>query len=113
MQTNEQLLCAQGTTESVQSIRPDYTSESLQSCPLSIEIEDGNLFNSTTDYSEFAQPSACRSDYYQELDQEFSSYMADPSSFLDDDQSAQLQPGHSGGFPNPQDYYCQDADWRA
>jgi hypothetical protein len=110
---NEQLLYAQGTTESVQSIRPDCTSKSLQSRSLNVEIEDGNLFNSTTDYSEFAQPSACRSDYYQELAQEFSSYMADPSSFQDDDQSAQLQPGHSGGFPNPQDYYCQDVDWRA
>jgi hypothetical protein len=112
---NEQLLYAQGTTESVQSIRPDCTSESLQSRSLSVEIEDGNLSNSTTNYSEFAQPSAYheKSDYYQKLDQEFSSYMEDLSSFQDDDQSAQPQPGHSAGFPNPQDYYCQDVDWRA
>jgi len=39
--------------------------------------------------------------------------MEDPSSFQDDDQFAQLQPVHSGGFPNPLDYYCQDIDWRA
>jgi hypothetical protein len=23
------------------------------------------------------------------------------------------QPGHSGGFPNPRDYYCRGVDWRA
>lgn len=37
----------------------------------------------------------------------------EPSSFQDDGQSAQLQPGHSGEFPSPQDYYSQDDDWRA
>jgi hypothetical protein len=82
---NEQLLYTQGTIESVQSIRPDCTSESLQSRSLNIEIEDGNLSNSATDYSEYTHSSACheRSDYHQKLDQEFS------------------------------DYYCEDVDWRA
>jgi hypothetical protein len=112
---NEQLSYAQGTIEPVQGMRPDCTSENLQSCFLCVEIEDGNPSNSTTDCSEFAHPSAYheKSDYHQELYQEFNRYMEDPSSFQDVDQSAQPQPGHSGGFPNPQDYYCQDVDWRA
>ncbi|KAH0563165.1 hypothetical protein GP486_002273 [Trichoglossum hirsutum] len=101
--------------ESVQSMRPDYTSGTLQSRSLSVEIEDGNLSTSTTDYSEFAHPSACheKSDYYQKLDQEFSRYIGEPSFFQDNDRYAQPQPGHSGGFLNPEDYYCQDIDWRA
>ena len=100
MPANERSLYAQGTTELVRSIHPDCTSESLQSRFFSVEIES-------------AQSSACQSDYYQQLDREFSSYIEDPSSFRDNDQSTQLQPGHSGGFPNSQDYYCQDVDWRA
>lgn len=35
------------------------------------------------------------------------------SSREDHDSMIQLQPGHGGGFPNPQDYYVQDVDWRA
>jgi hypothetical protein len=27
--------------------------------------------------------------------------------------STQLQPGHRGEFPNPQDYYTQEVEWRA
>jgi len=101
--------------ESVQSMRPDCTSKSLQSRSLSVEIENGNLSNSTTDYSEYTHSSACheKSDYHPELNQQFQRYMEDPSSFQDVDRSAQPQPGHSGEFPNPQDYYFQGVDWRA
>lgn len=76
MHVKEQLLYTQGTIESVQSIHPDCTSESLQSRSLSIEIKDGNLSNFTTDYSEYTHSSVCheRSDYHQKLDQEFSDY---------------------------------------
>jgi hypothetical protein len=38
--------------------------------------------------------------------------MEDPSHSQDVDRFAQLQPGHGGRFPNPQDYYSQDVDWR-
>jgi hypothetical protein len=91
-------------------MRPDCTSRTLYSCSHSVEIENGNLSNSTTDYSEFAHPLACheKSDYYKELDQEYSRYIEDPSFYID--RYAQLQPGHSGGYPNPQDYYIQDVD---
>jgi hypothetical protein len=34
------------------------------------------------------------------------------SSREDHDSMIQLQPGHGGGFPNPQDYFVQDVDWR-
>jgi hypothetical protein len=93
-------------------MRPDYSSGSLQPRSPGIEIEAGNLSNSTMDYSEFAHPLACheKSDYYQELDQEFRKYMEDPSYFQDNDRYAQPQPGHNGGFPNPQDYYFQGVD---
>ncbi|KAF8855966.1 hypothetical protein BDZ45DRAFT_745972 [Acephala macrosclerotiorum] len=112
---NPQVSHAQSTIESVQDSRPDCTSESIRPRPPSAEIEDGNPSNPTTDYSKFAHPSTCheKSDYYQELDQEFSSFMENPSCFKDDDKSAQLQPEHSRGFLNPQDYYSQDDDWRA
>jgi hypothetical protein len=115
VQGNKQLPYAQGTIESVQSMRPDCTSESLQSRSLSVEIEDGNPSTSTTDYSEFPHPSACRekSDYHHKLEQEFSRYMEDSSFSQDDDQYAQLQPGHSEEFPTPQDYYFQGVNWRA
>jgi hypothetical protein len=110
---NDQPSYAQGIIESVQSMRPDRASVSLQSRSPSAEVGDGSLSNSTTDYSEYTRPSACheKSDYHKELDQEFS--MEDPSFFQDNDQYAQPHPGHSGGFPNPQDYYFQGVDWRA
>jgi hypothetical protein len=112
---NQQLLYVQDAMRSVQSIRPDCTSPSHQRQSPRTENEDGNLFNSTADSSEFAHASSCHEkfDHYQELDQEFQRYMEEASSFHEDGQSAQLQPGHSGGFPNPQDYYSQDDDWRA
>jgi hypothetical protein len=97
--------------KSIQSIRPDCTPQSRQRQSPRAKIEDGNLFNSTADYCEFAHP-LCHEkfDDYQELNQEFNTYIEEPSSFQDDGQSTQLQPGHSGGFPSPQDYYSQDDD---
>jgi hypothetical protein len=99
----------------VQSIRLDCTSEILQWQSPSAGIEDGNPSNSTIDCSEYVHASACheKSDYYQELDQEFSRYMEDPSYFQDNDRHTQQQPSHSRGFPNSQDYYFQGVDWRA
>jgi hypothetical protein len=96
---NEQLSYAQGTIESVQSMRPDRTSESLP--------------NSSTGYSKYTHPRPCyeESDHYQELNEQFQSYMEDPFYFKGADPFAQLQPG--GGFPKPQEYYIQDVDWRA
>jgi hypothetical protein len=105
--------------KSVQSIRPDYTYESRQWQSPSAGIEDGNPSNSatdcSTDCSEYTQPSAYyeKSDYHRELDQQFNRYMEHPSYIQDVDRSAQPQSGHRGGFPNPQDYYSQDIDWRA
>lgn len=83
-----------------------------QSTSPSAEIEDGNSSNSTTDCRENTNPSVCHeeSDYRQE---QFNKYMEDSFYFLDVDQSVQSQPGHSGGFPNPEDYYFQGVDWRA
>jgi hypothetical protein len=115
VRANKQLFYVQGAMKSVQSIRPDCTSLSRQRQSPRTEIEDGNLSNSTTDYSKYTYLLACheKSDYYQELDRQFSRCMEDPSYFQDVDRSAQLQPGHGGGFPNGQDYYAQDVDWRA
>jgi hypothetical protein len=55
------------------------------------------------DCSEYAHVLAYheKSDYYQELDQEFSRYMGDPSYFQDNDRYAQPQPNHRGDFPTP------------
>jgi hypothetical protein len=113
---NDQPSYAQGIIESVQSMRPDRASVSLQSRSPSAEVEDRNLSNSTTDYSEYTRPISAfheKFDYYKELDQEFSRYMEDPSFSQDDDQYAQPQSGYSRGFPNPEDYYFQGVDWRA
>lgn len=85
---NEQLSYAQGTRESVQNIRPDYTSESLRSRSPSADIEDGNPSNSITDYGELAHLSE-KSDS-RELNQ---------------------QPSYSN--INSEDYYDQEDDWRA
>ena len=113
---NNQLSSTQGTMESVRNIRPDYTSESLQSRSTSVDIEDGNPSNSLTDYSELAQPSAYNeeSDHYQEHEQQFNTQTEDSSSLPDVHQFVQPQLSHCRGVLNPQDYYTQDEeDWRA
>ncbi|KAE8440513.1 hypothetical protein EG329_007410 [Mollisiaceae sp. DMI_Dod_QoI] len=56
---NQRLLYVQGAMKSVQSIRPDCTPQSYQRQSPGTKIEDGNLSNSTADYSEFAHLSAC------------------------------------------------------
>ena len=106
---NEQLFYAQGTMKSIQSIRPDCTSESLQWQSPSAGIEDGNPSNLAADCSEYIHPSAYH-DHHQEPNQQPRRYIE--SSFQDVDLSAQPQPSHNWGDLNPQDYYNQD-DWRA
>ena len=90
---NPQLSYTQRTIETVQNIRSDYTSESLQSRSSSTDIKDGNLSNFTLDYSEFAQLSE-KSDS-RELSQQFNRNMEDPS-FQNVDWSVQPQLSHSG-----------------
>jgi hypothetical protein len=88
---NVQLSYAQGTMESIQNIRPDYTSKSLESRSTNADIKDGNPSKSTTDYSKFTQSSAYhkKSNHHQELKQQFNRHTEDSSSFQDVDRFVQ------------------------
>jgi hypothetical protein len=80
----------------VQIIHSDYTTESSQ------------WQSNTADYSESTYSSEChgKSDYLQELDQQSNGCIEDPSCLQDES-------GHNGRFPNSEDNYIQDVDWRA
>jgi hypothetical protein len=112
---DQQLFYAQGAIKLGQDIRPEYTSGSLQRQSPSTEIKDGNPSHSTPDCSKYIHLSVCheQSDYHQKPTQQLSRYMENISYFQDVDRSAQVQPDYNREFPNPQDYYVQDVDWRA
>ncbi|KAH6667785.1 hypothetical protein B0J14DRAFT_675784 [Halenospora varia] len=97
---NNQLAHPQRTRKPGQSIRVDYSSQSPQWKPPSAGIKDGDPYHG-------------KSDYPQEPDQQRNRYQDSPSSFQDDNWSAQSESGHTWGSPESQDYYSQDDDWRA
>jgi hypothetical protein len=97
---NNQLPHRQRTMKPGQSFPVDYSSQSPQWQPPSAGIEDGD-------------PYYGKSDYPQEPDQQRNRYQDSPSSFQDDNWSAQSESGHTWGSPESQDYYSQDDDWRA
>jgi hypothetical protein len=113
--TYQQLSYALGTIDSVQDIRLDRTCGSIWSRSSSAEVKDGNPVGAATDCSEFAHLSTGYeiSDHYQEPHQESRKYKGNPYSFHGVGWSAQPQPSHSWGDLNLEDYYPQDADWRA
>ena len=97
--TNERLSYVQGTTEPVQSISPQYTSEKLWSRSSSAAgLENGCLLTPTPGRSELAPPLAGH--HYQN-----SSSMREPSSFQDVNGAIQLRPAHIEQPMNPNAYY--------